>query len=132
MKYPVDSWKPLAKLGGGTMFEQLNMFEQMQTSLSEIDCVCMDIEANYRAYLEDVQEQIDNGTWDDGDEDGFEIYAMGFSAFVEREFETHACWCPGSGNCRIVSLSPGGARVVTTDGRELLLSRAKIEKKLGL
>lgn len=27
------------------MFEQMNMFEQMQTSPSEIDCVCMDISA---------------------------------------------------------------------------------------
>ena len=33
---------------------------------------------------------------------------------------------------RIVNLSPGGARVLTTDNRELFFSRAKIEKKLGL
>lgn len=114
-------------------FKQLNMFEDMKTAPGETDCVCMDIEANYRAYLEDVQEQIDNGTWDDYDEeeDG-EIYALGFRGFVRQEFESHAGWCPGSGNCRIVSLRPGGARVVTTDGRELFLSRAKIEKKLGL
>lgn len=111
------------------MFEQLNMFEQMQTSPSEIDCVCMDIEAAYRAYLEDVQEQIENGTWDDYDG---EIYALGFRGFVKQEFETHSGWCPGSGNANIVSLSPGGARIITTDGRELFLSRAKIEKKLGL
>lgn len=111
------------------MFEQLNMFEQMATTPSEIDSVCMDIEANYRAYLDDLKEQIEFGTYDDYDG---EIYAMGFKVFVEREFDTHSGWCPGSGKARIVNLSPGGARVITTDGRELFLSRSRIEKKLGI
>lgn len=114
-----------------TRFEQLSMFDELNASPDVMSCVCMDIEESYRSYLEDVQEQLDFGTWDDYPEDE-EFYALGFRAFVQREFEDHAGWCPGSGIAYSVSLTPGGARVLTTDGREMFLSRARIEKRLGL